>query len=115
MNESDAIMRLSAIAQRTRMAVFRLLVKHGSRGLPATEIARLISIPPTTMSTHLSVLARAELIEARRESRTIFYAVRPDGVQSLLSFLISDCCEGRPELCSPSRAGISCDKIKEAS
>jgi len=101
MNEDEAIDRLSAIAHRTRLAVFRLLVKEGAEGLPAGEIARLLSIPPTTMSAHLGILARADLIEARRESRLVFYSLKVDGMQDLLEFLVSDCCSGHPELCLP--------------
>jgi DNA-binding transcriptional ArsR family regulator len=102
MNEEAAIERLSAIAHRTRMAVFRLLVKEGPNGLPAGEIARRLATPPTTMSTHLAILSRADLVKARRESRTVFYALKPEGVRELLAFLVSDCCDGRPELCAPS-------------
>ena len=101
MNEDAAIERLSAIAHRTRIAVFRLLVKEGADGLPAGEIARALSIPPTTMSAHLGILARADLIEARRESRSVFYSLKVEGVQDLLEFLVSDCCSGNPELCLP--------------
>lgn len=101
MNESAAIEGLSAIAHTTRMSVFRLLVKQGPQGLPAGEIARRLAIPPTTMSTHLSILARADLITPRREGRTIFYALRPQGVRDLLEFLVADCCGGQPELCAP--------------
>lgn len=104
MDEHEAIERLSAIAHRTRLAVFRLLVKEGADGLPAGEIARLLSIPPTTMSAHLGILARADLIEARRESRLVYYSLKVDGVQDLLEFLVSDCCSGHPELCMPSSA-----------
>jgi DNA-binding transcriptional ArsR family regulator len=101
MTEDSAIERLSAIAHRTRLAVFRLLVQEGDEGLPAGEIARRLEVPPTTMSTHLAVLTRANLIKPRRESRTVFYALKPEGVQELLTFLMADCCDGRPELCAP--------------
>ena len=101
MDEHEAIERLSAIAHRTRLAVFRLLVKEGADGLPAGEIARLLSIPPTTMSAHLGILARADLIEARRESRSVIYSLKVEGMQDLLAFLVSDCCSGHPELCMP--------------
>lgn len=107
MDERDAIERLSAIAHQTRMAVFRLLVQEGPQGLPAGEIARRLKTPPTTMSTHLAILARAQLVQARRESRTVFYALKLDGVKELLTFLVADCCNGRQELCAPLAAACA--------
>jgi len=92
---------LSAIAHATRLRVFRLLVRAGPEGLASGEIARRLAIPATTMSTHLAVLARSGLIAARRESRAIFYALAPEAVRALFDALVSDCCDGRPELCAP--------------
>lgn len=107
MDEEAAVERLSAIAHRTRLAVFRMLVSCGDDGLPAGEIARRLGVPQTTMSTHLAILARADLIQARRDGRTVFYALKPEGVQDLLTFLVADCCDGRPELCAPAEKAPS--------
>lgn len=104
MVENDAIDKLSAIASRTRMSVFRLLVRQGPDGLSAGEIARRVGVPPTTMSSHLGVLARADIIVSRRESRTVYYALNVSGVRALFGFLLSDCCAGRAELCAPPMA-----------
>ncbi len=101
MDEQNVVERLSAIAHRTRLAVFRLLVREGHSGLPAGEIARRLGVPPTTMSTHLAILARAEFVTARRDSRTVYYALNGEGVRALFAFLVSDCCAGRAELCAP--------------
>lgn len=103
MDTEAALAALSAISHRTRLEAFRLLVRSGAEGLPAGEIARRLSVPQTTMSTHLAILARAELIEARRQSRVVFYALQPEGVRALLGFLVADCCDGRPELCASLR------------
>ena len=96
-----AVTALSALAQTSRIKVFRLLVRAGTEGRSAGEIASTLDIPPATMSFHLSHLTRAGLIESRREGRTIIYALRVDGMRDLIAFLADDCCQGRPELCAP--------------
>ena len=101
MELSRAISGLSALSQESRLKVFRLLVKSGPDGLPAGEIARRLRVPPNTMSAHLAILSRAGLVTSRRESRSIFYAVDLEGTRQLLSFLVADCCGGRPEICKP--------------
>lgn len=106
MKDTEAIDCLSAIAHVTRLRVFRLLVGAAGDGLASGEIARRLDIPATTMSTHLGILARAGLIEARRQSRTVFYSVSQDGVRGLLDYLISDCCGGRPDLCAPALSAM---------
>ncbi|ATE63283.1 ArsR/SmtB family transcription factor [Rhizorhabdus dicambivorans] len=94
-----AVEALSALAQGHRLAVFRLLVRAGPDGLAAGEIAREVGIRPNTLSTHLTLLNRAGLVCARREGRSIIYTADYAGMRALLTFLIDDCCGGRPELC----------------
>lgn len=101
MRASDAVQAFTALAQDTRLAVFRLLVEAGPSGIAAGEVARQLGVPHNTMSTHLAVLARAGLIASRRESRSVIYAADMSGVRALLDFLLSDCCKGRPEICAP--------------
>lgn len=101
MSNDDAIGAFSALAQSTRLAVFRLLMKAGPGGVAAGTIAEGLGVPSTTLSTHLGILSRAGLIRARRESRSIIYAVDLEGVRSLLAFLVQDCCNGHPEVCAP--------------
>jgi ArsR family transcriptional regulator, arsenate/arsenite/antimonite-responsive transcriptional repressor len=101
MKDEHAIDALSALAHPTRLKVFRFLVKAGEEGVPAGEIARQIGVPVTTMSTHLGILSRAGLIDPRRESRAIYYALNVIGTRELLSYLLADCCGGRPDLCGP--------------
>ncbi len=100
MEISAAVEALGALAQETRLAVFRLLVHAGPNGLPAGEIAQRVAVPPATLSFHLKELARAGLIAARRESRQIFYAADFAGMRDLLAFLTEDCCGGHPEVCA---------------
>lgn len=92
---------LSALAQSSRLAAFRLLVRAGSPGLPAGDIAEALDIPHNTLSTHLAILTRAGLLRSRREGRSIIYSVDFDGTRALLGFLIEDCCQGAHEICSP--------------
>lgn len=92
---------LAALAQETRLAAFRLLVKAGSAGLPAGDIAQALDIPHNTLSTHLAILTRAGLLRSRREGRSIIYGVDFDGTRALLGFLVEDCCQGSPDICSP--------------
>ena len=110
MNSDLAIRRLSAIAQEGRLAVFRLLVKAGPEGLAAGDIARKLDTPANTMSAQLLVLANAGLVRARREGRSIIYAVDFEAMSDLLVFLTEDCCGGRAEICAPlARAASCCD------
>lgn len=101
MESKDAIAALSALAQPTRLEVFRMLVRSAPGGLPAGEIARALALRPNTLSTHLGILSRAGLVAASREGRSIRYAVAHARMGELLAFLLEDCCAGRPEICSP--------------
>ena len=101
MNDDLAIEALSALAHPTRLKVFKLLVQVGAIGVPAGEIARQIGTPVTTMSTHLAILTRAGVLAARRESRTVYYALDVDSTRDLFAYLLADCCGGRPDLCAP--------------
>ncbi len=107
MESDNAILAFAALAQPTRLDVFRLLMEHEPDGLPAGEIARRLDVPHNTMSTHLATLTRASLIEAERHSRSIIYRARLDAVRALASFLVKDCCGGRPEICAPLIADFS--------
>ena len=95
----SAVEALSALAQGHRLAVFRLLVRAGAQGLAAGEIAREIGVLPNTLSTHLTILGHAKLVQSRREGRSVIYFADYDGMRDLLGFLVADCCAGRPEIC----------------
>lgn len=101
MENTDAIDVFAALAQPTRLDAFRLIMAHEPHGLPAGEVARRLEVPQNTMSSHLAVLNRAGLISAERHSRSIIYRAELDRVREVASFLVSDCCGGRPELCEP--------------
>jgi DNA-binding transcriptional ArsR family regulator len=101
MESNTAVKRLSALAQDSRLAVFRLLVKAGPEGVAAGEIARALEITPNTLSAQLTILANAGLVASRREGRSIIYAAGYDAMSELLVYLMDDCCQGRPEVCAP--------------
>lgn len=97
----EAIKRLFALAQEGRLEAFRLLVKAGPDGRAAGDIARTLGIPANTLSAQLLVLSNAGLVRARREGRSIIYAVNFDAMSELLVFLTEDCCGGNAEVCAP--------------
>jgi ArsR family transcriptional regulator len=100
LSEAHAISALSALAQPTRLAIFRLLVKHEPIGVTAGVIADTIGAPHNTLSTHLAILVRAGLLRSSRDGRTIIYRSDVEGVRSVITFLVNDCCDGHPELCN---------------
>jgi ArsR family transcriptional regulator, arsenate/arsenite/antimonite-responsive transcriptional repressor len=101
METEDAILALAALAQPTRLEVFRLLVRHEPKGLAAGEIAKNLTVPQNTMSSHLAVMSRAGLISAERFSRSIVYRAELSRFRAVISFMLRDCCDGRPEICAP--------------
>src|SRR5260370_14587448 len=101
MESEQAILALAALAQSTRLGVFRLLVKHEPDGLAAGDIARAIAVPQNTMSAHLAILGRAGLVRSERKSRSIIYRANLVRFQDLTSFMVEDCCGGRADLCAP--------------
>jgi ArsR family transcriptional regulator, arsenate/arsenite/antimonite-responsive transcriptional repressor len=101
MELSAAVGGLGALAQESRLKVFRLLVRSGPSGMAAGDIAKKLHVPRNTMSAHLAILSRAQLIISRKEGRSVIYAVDLEGTRELLSFLLEDCCRGNPHLCAP--------------
>ncbi len=106
MRAKKAVGALSALAQETRLAVFRMLVREAPDGVTAGVIAERLRVPPATLSFHLAQLEHARLVRARRRSRHMVYSADERGIRGLVAFLTEDCCQGRPELCGvapPSR------------
>lgn len=107
--QSEAIIdALLALAQETRLAVYRLLVRAGPAGLSAGEIASALSVNPSTMSRHLAQLERANLLQSWRVQRQVFYAINWDGTSQLLRFLTEDCCKADPSIWHNDESG--CDR-----
>lgn len=101
MKEDIVIQKLSALAQESRLIVFRLLMSCGAEGLCAGDISKQTGISPNTLSFHLKELASAKLITSQKQGRSIFYSLDTEAYKELLQFLTKDCCAGNPELCQP--------------
>jgi DNA-binding transcriptional ArsR family regulator len=111
MEKSAVIEALGALAQETRLDIFRLLVQKGPEGLAAGEMGTQLRLPSPTMSFHLNQLRFAGLVTSRRESRSIIYTANFEAMTALLGYLTENCCGGRPELCdlpSATGCGIAC-------
>lgn len=110
MEINDAVTALGALAQESRLDVFRLLVRTGPGGLPAGEIAERLKIPPATLSFHLAQLRQAGLATMKREGRSLIYSADYDGMNDLMSFLTENCCAGAAScsvpVCDPASATI---------
>ncbi|WOR16138.1 metalloregulator ArsR/SmtB family transcription factor [Hyphomonas sp. FCG-A18] len=101
MELTDSVARFSALANESRLAVFRFLIRCGHDGCAAGEISRQLGIGATTLSAQLSILTQANLITRRREGRSLIYLARMEAVSEMVLYLMEDCCEGRPEICEP--------------
>jgi ArsR family transcriptional regulator, arsenate/arsenite/antimonite-responsive transcriptional repressor len=100
MNEHRAIVALGALAQETRLALYRLLVVQGPQGLPAGAIAERLGVAPSSLSFHLQQLSHAGLVSQRRAGRQLIYAAEYETMNTLLAYLTENCC-GRSEACVP--------------
>lgn len=107
METIDAIASFGALSQETRLQAFKLLVRHEPEGLAAGEVARQLGVPHNTMSAHLAVLARAELVVSERQSRSIIYRANLEHMQKTIQFLVHDCCAGHPQVCAPKIAVLT--------
>jgi len=91
---------LGALAQGSRLDVFRVLVRHEPEGMAAGEIARQLDVPQNTMSAHLAILHRAGIVRSARHGRSIIYRADLEALRTLTLFLVKDCCGGSPEICA---------------
>jgi DNA-binding transcriptional ArsR family regulator len=99
MEIKTAVSALAALAQETRLAIFRLLVEAGPDGLPAGGIGEQLKVPGATLSFHLKELARVGLVISRHERQFIYYRVDYDHMAELMTFLTKNCCQGMPQAC----------------
>jgi ArsR family transcriptional regulator, arsenate/arsenite/antimonite-responsive transcriptional repressor len=99
MEKTGAITALAALAQETRLDIFRLLVQTGPDGLPAGQIGDRLGLPSATLSFHLNQLKHAGLISFRREGRSLIYAAEYPAMNDLLAYLTDNCCQGDAALC----------------
>lgn len=108
MNSDKAVSLLDSLASAPRLAVYRLLVKYGSEGLVAGEIAAMLAMPPSNLSFHLKALAQAGLVTASQEGRFVRYRANIPLMLELIAYLTEECCAHRPGECASLRAASPC-------
>jgi ArsR family transcriptional regulator, arsenate/arsenite/antimonite-responsive transcriptional repressor len=108
MNERQALDAFAALSQETRLRIVRLLVEAGPEGMSAGAVGEAVNASSSNASFHLSHLERAGLIQSRREARSIIYNAVYPAIVGLVAFLLRDCCRGRPEVCAPALAALTC-------
>jgi DNA-binding transcriptional ArsR family regulator len=99
MNTKTAVSALAALAQETRLSIFRLLIEAGAEGVAAGRIAEQLDVAAPTLSFHLKELHRAGLVSSRQKSRFIYYAADFERMAALMTFLTHNCCRGMPDEC----------------
>jgi ArsR family transcriptional regulator len=99
MESKTVVTALAALAQDSRLAIFRLLVQAGPAGLSAGKIAEALDIPPSSLSFHLKELAHANLATSRQESRYVIYSANFQTMNGIIAYLTENCCAGSP--CTP--------------
>ncbi len=102
MDKTDVIAALAALAQETRLDIFRLLVQAGPEGLPAGQLGERLALPAATLSFHLKELRHAGLVSFQRESRSLIYSAEFANMNALLAYLTENCCQGDTAACGPS-------------
>lgn len=112
MKSTDVVASLAALAQESRLALFRLLVKRGPEGHTPTELSEKLEVPAPTLSFHLKELQRAGLIDARRDGRYLFYSPNFSHMKQLLGFLTHNCCALADNEAGSSCAPASADGIQ---
>lgn len=99
METKEAVIALAALAQETRLSIFRLLVEVGPEGIPVGRIGEELKVAPATLSFHLKELYHAGLVSSRQESRFIYYAANFERMAGIMTFLTQNCCRGMPDEC----------------
>lgn len=100
MEIKESIQSLSALAQESRLRIFRALVVKGPAGMTPSQLGEQLDYPPATLSFHLKGLLHAGLVTQKRESRHLYYSANFDQMNALIHFLTENCCSGHP--CQPS-------------
>lgn len=107
MKNETAVAALAALAQDSRLAIFRLLVRAGLDGVSAGRIREALGVPPATLSFHLKELLHAGLVKNTQEGRFVIYRAQFDQMNELIAFLTEHCCEGNPQGCSVAK--VECE------
>jgi DNA-binding transcriptional ArsR family regulator len=108
MEKGNATTIFESLASGVRLDVYRLLVKKGTEGLVAGEIASTLDIPPTNLSFHLKALTQAEMLTVTQEGRYQRYRANIPLMLDLIAYLTEECCAGQPEQCADLRTTSGC-------
>ncbi|HEY4091678.1 MAG TPA: metalloregulator ArsR/SmtB family transcription factor [Luteibacter sp.] len=114
MKTADAIKVLSALAQDSRLAIFRLLIEQGPDGLPVGVIGERLGLPSATLSFHLKELLHAGLVTSRQSGRFIYYAPVIASVNDLVGYLMDNCCAGSGGTCAPAKKTVATKRTAAA-
>lgn len=118
MKSDDAIQSLAALAQESRLAIFRMLVRRGPEGFTPTQLGERLSVPGPTLSFHLKELQRAGLVDVRRDGRFLYYRPNFTHMNGLVAFLTENCCalaeKGCGPECAPAVVAAAVPKRKRA-
>jgi len=114
METGEAVVALEALAQESRLGIFRLLVEAGPEGLPAGGIAARMKLPGPTLSFHLAQLKHAGLVSCRREGTSLIYSAEFEAMNGLVGFMTENCCGGDASQCAPVRAPVSSKRKRRA-
>jgi DNA-binding transcriptional ArsR family regulator len=112
MKTNEAIRALAALAQETRIGIYRLLVRQGPEGLPASAIAEKLDLPNATFSFHVKELSQAGLVAARQSGRFIYYSANYPAMNELVGYLTENCCSGKE--CNFAPAAVKTSRRKSA-
>lgn len=113
MKSSDAVQSLGALAQASRLEIFRLLVKRGPEGYTPSDLIQKLDIPAPTLSFHLKELQQARLVESRRDGRFLYYRADFDRMNGLVAFLTENCCSLGEAACEPACAPAASSRIQQ--
>jgi ArsR family transcriptional regulator len=114
MKQQEAITALAALAQESRLAVFRLLVKRGPEGFTPGDLMERLALPAPTLSFHLKELVRAGLVQSRRESRFLFYSASFERMRGLIGFLTERCCSLAEDECDADCTPVASERRRRA-
>jgi DNA-binding transcriptional ArsR family regulator len=112
METKAALKALSALAQETRLAIYRYLVEAGPDGAFAGTVAEALGVPSTTLSFHFKELSNADLIEGQQQGTYIRYTAKLDTIQAVVGYLTETCCGGNPEMCTPVAVPLPIPAVK---
>ncbi|PRC92011.1 ArsR/SmtB family transcription factor [Solimicrobium silvestre] len=115
METKNVISALAALAQESRLAVFRALVQAGPEGMAATKISEHVGVPPSSLSFHLKEMSYADLITSRQEGRFVIYSANFITMNGLIGFLTENCCGGNPcsPVCTPKSTSAKISEVAE--